>query len=1253
MIKLKALKKQTYWIYFLVLFVCLESFLVASVYGVDFSCPGGQWVVIESCSSSGGSCGQWQCEEIIGNIKYVNTYWPGTDPTYPCYSPPPCNTDCPTYCYPPSPYLNCGTLHSSISEWQCPAVCTNGQTQACPYTGPPNTENVGICKAGTQTCVNGQWGACEGEVLPTTEICGDGKDNNCNGQKDETCSGSSTNLICLDSAANAASGNFYHSQTLFQMPNSKLPFDFTLSYNSSDIYNSTLGKGWTHNWNILLFSNPDGAIGLKGADGNVVFFRASNGVYYPDASSGDSSYIIANPDSTFTQTKKDGTTYAFNTSGRLISIKDLNDNTTTLVYSGSDLAGITDSSNRTMSFTLSNGKITAITDPAGNIYTLTFSSDFLTSITNPLGQAWRFTYDTAGLMLTKTDPSGSAITYTYDQNGKVISSTDPEGKTKSITYDPINQTATVTEKDSGIWTYKYDPLLNVPKEKTDPDGNKTTYTYDSNRNLLTETDPLGHLTTYTYDSNRNRTSVTDALGKTTSYAYNSLNKVTSITDQTGSITTFTYDPKGNLLTITEPTGAVTQFAYDSKGNVISMTDPKNQTTTITYDTYNNPITITDATGAVHNFTYDIMGNLLSSPNPQTQYEYNSLNQLIRITDALNSITTFTYDPNGNRKTVTDAEGNTTTYEHNYRGQIAKITDALNNITTLIYGGTGCPSCGGADKLTSLTEAKGNITRFEYDKRGNLKKEIDPLGYATTYTYDGANNLISKTDANGKQITYTYDALNRLIQKTYPDGTTETFTYDPKGNILTAANVSIGYTFAYDAANRITTVTDSTGKAINYEYDANGNRKKMILPGGNTTTYTYDPANRPSQIQIGAGTFVITYDSSGQRISIAYPNGTSTTYTYDGAGRATSLLTKNSSASIIDSYTYTYDKVANRLSMTEPAGPHNYTYDKIYQLKQAMHPAITTENYNYDAVGNRAAQTVDTANRLLEDISFTFTYDNNGNLITKTNKTTGALTQYFWDYENRLKKIIRTDATVVRYIYDPFGRRIKKNINGVVTKYLYDNEDIVLEYDGTGAVAARYTHGPGIDEPLSIVKGGVRYYYHADALGSIKALTNSAGSIIKTYNYKAYGAIASQTGTLIQPYTFTGREYDKETGLYYYNARYYYPSRGRFISKDPIGFGGGDVNLYRYVGNNPVNWVDPEGLFMLWVRPWPIIHRFLRPAPRGIPESEWYKWSEYNVPPEFYPPVKPPIPWYLKPWPFNWKPDPPHIESPHKECDEWT
>jgi RHS repeat-associated protein len=147
----------------------------------------------------------------------------------------------------------------------------------------------------------------------------------------------------------------------------------------------------------------------------------------------------------------------------------------------------------------------------------------------------------------------------------------------------------------------------------------------------------------------------------------------------------------------------------------------------------------------------------------------------------------------------------------------------------------------------------------------------------------------------------------------------------------------------------------------------------------------------------------------------------------------------------------------------------------------------------------------------------------------------------------------------------------------VTTYVYDGLNMVTEYTGSSTVRSKYVFGLGLDEPLSIDQAGSLYYYHQDSLGSVNRLTNASGSVARTYSYDSFGKITSQTGTLDQPFTFTGREYDPETGLYYYRARYYDPKAGRFISKDPIGFMGGDVNLFRYVGNDPGNWVDPEGL----------------------------------------------------------------------------
>ncbi|MBN2654398.1 MAG: RHS repeat protein, partial [Nitrospirae bacterium] len=114
----------------------------------------------------------------------------------------------------------------------------------------------------------------------------------------------------------------------------------------------------------------------------------------------------------------------------------------------------------------------------------------------------------------------------------------------------------------------------------------------------------------------------------------------------------------------------------------------------------------------------------------------------------------------------------------------------------------------------------------------------------------------------------------------------------------------------------------------------------------------------------------------------------------------------------------------------------------------------------------------------------YTYDANGNLTTKKNKTTAETTTYTWDYEGRLIKAVMPNGLTNTYKYDPFGRRVEKSVNGTITRYVYDNEDILFEYNNAGALAAKYTHDPGVDEPLSVDMLGKLYYYNADALGSV-------------------------------------------------------------------------------------------------------------------------------------------------------------------------
>ena len=371
----------------------------------------------------------------------------------------------------------------------------------------------------------------------------------------------------------------------------------------------------------------------------------------------------------------------------------------------------------------------------------------------------------------------------------------------------------------------------------------------------------------------------------------------------------------------------------------------------------------------------------------------------------------------------------------------------------------------------------------------------------------------------------------------------------------------------------------------YIYDSNGNRISMIDPTG-LTTYNYDVLNRLTSMNNNEGlTTNFTYDALGRRTSMTHDNGVVTNYTYDAASQLLSLV-HQLGATTINSFTYTYDKIGNRKTKADNSGTANYTYDALNRLVEATNPLPSNplEEFTYDEVGNRVdsnqngTSTFNNANQLEADSDFTYSYDNNGNLTQKTDKVTGAFTLYEYDAENKLIRVVREDGSIVNYKYDGLNRRIEKEVDSVVTQYIYDNEDILLELDGSNNIVARYTHGLGIDEPLILEKTGSSFFYHADGLGSITELTDTAGTVAQAYTYSSFGKIESeQNPTFDQPYNFTAREFDPETELYFYRARAYNPSTGRFLQEDPLGLFGGNANLYPYVTNNPQKFIDPEGL----------------------------------------------------------------------------
>jgi RHS repeat-associated protein len=230
------------------------------------------------------------------------------------------------------------------------------------------------------------------------------------------------------------------------------------------------------------------------------------------------------------------------------------------------------------------------------------------------------------------------------------------------------------------------------------------------------------------------------------------------------------------------------------------------------------------------------------------------------------------------------------------------------------------------------------------------------------------------------------------------------------------------------------------------------------------------------------------------------------------------------------------------------------------------------------VGNRLSSSgvptysYNTSNELTSTSSGSYTYDNNGNTLTDASGK-----GYTWDFENRMVSAVVPGTGTVAFKYDPFGRRIQKSSPLGTTNYLYDGMNLLEEVDNSGNVLARYTQGASVDEELSELRANTTSYYDADGLGSITSLSNGAGALANTYTYDSFGKLTASTGTLTNPLQFTGREFDQETGTYYYRMRYYDSNSGRFVSEDPAAFDLQWPNLFSYVKNSPTGLIDPSGL----------------------------------------------------------------------------
>lgn len=929
---------------------------------------------------------------------------------------------------------------------------------------------------------------------------------------------------CCD-PVDLASGLFVQTDTDLSL-GGVTPLQVRRTYRPGDYNRREFGVGMSLLYGTKLYSaNQYQVVDLILPDGGLIHYTRIIDPNNPTDNNWVTAHFITNSPGVFYQsridwngngwnlTRSDGVLYVFGENAPLQYIQDRFGNKITLTRSN----GI-------------SGNITQVSGSNGRFIRFLYNgNNCITQAVDNIGRAVNYAYDSLSRLSTVTDANGGVTTYTWDSANRIQSIKDARGITYlTNAYDTADRVVTQTLADGGVYTLAY----SIPASGgssgpysvtvTDPRGNQRNATFNSAGYTLTDTFAVGtpQQSTWTYvrDSVSNLpTSITDPLGRRTDLTYDASGNVLSTTRLAGTsnavTTSNTYDPVFNqLASVTDPLGHVTTYQRNSLGLLSAVTDTNGNSTTYTYNAAGSPLTVTDAVSNTTQFNYGLDGDLVS------------------VTDPLGRVTKFFTDVIGRSVRTIDSMGGLTQATHDTVYGVLQTIDGNGATVTNSYTPIG--------QLASVTDPRGGKIAYTYDSAARAATRTDPLNAVSSVTQrDAIGNLTAGHDRKGQATSTTYDALNRPASASYADGSTVAFTWDLGGR-LTQVDDSLGGTVSrvYDGLDRITSETTSQG-TVSYTFDAAGRRLTMQAGSQAQVSYSYDNGDRLTAITQGGTTLTFGYDVANRRTAATLPGGVSATYTWDAATQLTAIAYASGSTTL-GTLTYGYDLAGRIVSRSG-------------SLFQSIQPAPV------------ASASYDLANRLISrtaaGVTTTPTFDANGSLTSD-----GART-FAWDARNRLTSI---DA-VASFTYDSFNRRKSSTQNGTTTAFLYDGWEISQEQQ-SGSPSADLLIGTGSDERFS--RAGSTFLI--DGLGSTVALA-SGTSVQTTYGYDAHGATQATGVASSNPFQFTGRENDN-SGLYNYRNRYYSPSWGRFISEDPIGLGGGDINLYRYVGNDPVGSVDPTG-----------------------------------------------------------------------------
>jgi len=887
------------------------------------------------------------------------------------------------------------------------------------------------------------------------------------------------------------------------------------------------------------------------------------------------------------------------------------------------------------------GYVDTITDPYGNQTTI--QRDALNNLKREEFWTNKGTMSAPKLTLTK------AIDYVFDADGNKRQETTHSGgqwSRTTWTYDHgwiASEETTSNLRDANTFRTEFtfyrdaqgapSNIHEIKRLKDDGSFQTTTLAYDSKNRISSVQYPDGHIIRadyelgslypthiyhevagvespylnyrLAYDNWGNINSITDAKSQTTSFVFDNLDRIVQVTNALNETNYYRYRDKQLAeveigATVEEGEGLVYKLLYTPKEKLKQVLR-KNEAGMFQ---------------ALWTFKYDSAGNLLHSSdalNRTLSYTYDYLDRMTSKTDPLGYITQYEHDIVGNITKVTDAENRDTQYEYDGFARVTKIIEkgvSPSLTTQIVYDALG--------KVKKVIDPKYQITEYEYDLLSRMVKQIKPLGQTIQYAYDARNRLDYAIYERNQKLDYTYEPWGPLKQTDFYPDTTSTVAdrqinrnYDLNGNLTSITDTAIMptpvYTSTYDAINRVDTSVNlsfSPYRQLDYDYDRFGNTSQLKVSNSSTADgtdwlteyvqqYAFNKQNLLKQMTFTPGQPIqLTHYASDQLKQVSMLHGTTIEYNYYGNSPLKWIDVAHNGARK-EKHRFSYDKVSNVKEIGNNQGVHNFDYDGINRLTSASHPAPTglpaQETFAYDAAGNRedssnsTAYDYDANNRILKSPNVgSYVYDDSGNLIQR-----GTDESFTYNHENRLSQYTNSATGVsANYTYDPFGRRIKKQVAQAgttkVTHYLWEGQNLIAQYDELGNREKRYSYAPGQFAPTQIEDNTGIFDVHTDHLQTPILLTNSAGEIVWRAEYQAYGKAlvnedVDEDASLVSfDLRRPGQWLDHESGLFYNYFRYYDPSLGRYITSDPIGQAGG-FNTYAYVLNNPLYWIDPLGL----------------------------------------------------------------------------